>query len=179
MSEFCSNFLKPTFTNNVKTVLIPYLKNKRDFPYEKIIRYLNSGYHFQISNSLFYCILALEPDDYGKFHPMFLTTLYNFVTLEPTTDSIQVLSNLSCDIHQLKPPIYLIADDSDDESEVQVSEEELLLSDYLHIMNKPERVRKWLHFFEQNSNNEDVLMSLTKFCHNLLLVYKDSIRKYL
>ncbi|XP_968359.1 ubiquitin-protein ligase E3C [Tribolium castaneum] len=162
LSEFCSNFLKPTFTNNVKTVLIPYLKNKRDFPYEKIIRYLNSGYHFQISNSLFYCILALEPDDY-----------------EPTSDSIQVLSTLSVDIHQLKPPVYLISDDSDDESEVQVSEEELLLSDYLHIMNKPERVRKWLHFFEQNSNNEDVLMSLTKFCHNLLLVYKDSIRKFL
>lgn len=99
--------------------------------------------------------------------------------LEPTSDSIQVLSTLSVDIHQLKPPIYLISDDSDDESEIQVSEEELLLSDYLHIMNKPERVRKWLQFFEQNSNNEDVLMSLTKLCHNLLLVYKDSIRKFL
>jgi hypothetical protein len=162
MSEFCSNFLKPTFTNNIKTVLIPYLKNKKDFPYEKIIRYLNSGFHFHISNSLFYCILALEPDDY-----------------EPTSDSIQVLSTLSADIYQLKPPVYLVTDDSDDESEIQVSEEELLLSDYLHIMNKPERVRKWLHFFDQNGNNEDVVMSLTKFCHNLLLVYKDSIRKYL
>ncbi|RZC38508.1 ubiquitin-protein ligase E3C [Asbolus verrucosus] len=162
MSEFCSNFLKPTFTSNIKTILIPYLKNKRDFPYEKIIRYLNSGYHFQSSNSLFYCILALEPDDY-----------------EPTIDSIQVLSTLSTDIHRLKPPVYIVNDDSDEEIEVQVSEEELLLSDYLHIMNKPERVRKWLHFFDHNSHNEDVLISLTKFCHNLLLVYKDSIRKYL
>jgi hypothetical protein len=104
---------------------------------------------------------------------------HNDSTLEPTSDSIQVLSTLSADIYQLKPPVYLVTDDSDDESEIQVSEEELLLSDYLHIMNKPERVRKWLHFFDQNGNNEDVVMSLTKFCHNLLLVYKDSIRKYL
>lgn len=69
MSEFCSNFLKPTLTQNVKKVLIPYLKNKRDFPFEKMIRYLNNNsYHFQSSNSLFYCILALEPDDYGKYY---------------------------------------------------------------------------------------------------------------
>lgn len=89
------------------------------------------------------------------------------------------MATLSSDIHELKPSIYLVVDDSDDESDVQISEEQVLLSDYLHIMNKPERVKKWLNFFDHNNKNENILSSLAKLCHNLLLVYKDSVRKYL
>ncbi|KAJ8929516.1 hypothetical protein NQ314_017774, partial [Rhamnusium bicolor] len=162
LSEFCSGFLKPPLTYNIKNLLIPYLKSKRDLPFEMIICYLNSRFHFEGTNSLFYCILALEPDDY-----------------EPNCDSIQVLSKLSLNIHKLKPSCDLTTEDSDDEEDIDISEEQLLLSDYLNIMNRPEKVKKWLHFFEVNSHNEQVLTSFTQLCHNLLLVYKDSIRKYL
>ncbi|KAJ8985824.1 hypothetical protein NQ317_012065 [Molorchus minor] len=161
LSEFCSSFLKPTLTPNIKNLLISYLKSKKDLPFDRIIYYLNSGYHYDSNNSLLYCILALEPDDY-----------------EPNCDSIQVLAKLSLNIHILKPPCDLTAEDSDDE-EIEISEEQLLLSDYLHIMNKPDKVKKWLHFFELNNQNDQVLMAFTQLCHNLLLVYKDSIRKYL
>lgn len=82
-------------------------------------------------------------------------------------------------IHRLKPTCDLTTEDSDDDEEVQISEEQLLLSNYLNIMNKPEKVRKWLHFFEANKENIQILNSFTQLCHNLLLVYKDSIRKYL
>lgn len=104
--------------------------------------------------------------------------LDNFIS-EPNCDSIQVLARLSLNIHLLKPTCDLTIEDSDDEDEVQISEEQLLLSDYLNIMNKPEKVKKWLHFFEVNNGNMQVLNSFTQLCHNLLLVYKDSIRKYL
>ncbi|KAJ8920591.1 hypothetical protein NQ315_004730 [Exocentrus adspersus] len=162
LSEFCSSFLRPALTHNLKYLLIPYLKSKRDLPFERIVGYLNSGFHFESTNSLFYCILALEPDSY-----------------EPNCDSIQVLAKLSLNIHRLKPTCDLTTEDSDDEDEVQTSEEQLLLSDYLNIMNKPEKVRKWLNFFELNNQNTQILTSFTELCHNLLLVYKDSIRKYL
>lgn len=66
LSEFCSSFLKPTLTYNLKNFLIPYLKSKRNLPFDRIICYLNSGFHFESTNSLFYCILALEPENYGK-----------------------------------------------------------------------------------------------------------------
>lgn len=67
LSEFCNNFLKPTITRNIKFFLIPYLKEKQDsFYYDKLIRYLNSTYYINHNNSLFYCMLALEPLDYGE-----------------------------------------------------------------------------------------------------------------
>lgn len=66
LSEFCTHFLCPTITQNLKNILIPYLKNKRDFPYDDIIQYLNEYKNINITNSLFYCITALEPDDYGE-----------------------------------------------------------------------------------------------------------------
>lgn len=163
LSEFCSSFLRPQLTPNVKKVLIPYLKSKKDFPFDRIVRY-HSGYHFDSTNSLFYCILALEPDDY-----------------EPNFDSIQVLSILSKNTYELKTAIDLRDADSDDEEEetTNISEDQILLSEYLKLMNRPEKVRKWLHFFEVNNINDQVVAAFTQLCHNLLLIYKDSIRKYL
>lgn len=67
LAEFCNNFLRPPMTHNVKYHLIPYLKDKADSSYyDKLIRYLNSIYYLMQSNSLFYCMLALEPVDYGN-----------------------------------------------------------------------------------------------------------------
>lgn len=76
LSEFCINFLCPTITSNLKNILIPYLKNKRDFPYDDIIHYLNEYGGINVTNSLFYCIIALEPDDYGKYSTTFLFFTY-------------------------------------------------------------------------------------------------------
>lgn len=72
------------------------------------------------------------------------------------------------------------ADDSDDDDDdVEIVEENGLLSDCLSILNKPKKVAKWLSFLEYNMDNDDVLVSFINWCHNLLLIYKDSIRKYL
>ncbi|CAH1102309.1 unnamed protein product [Psylliodes chrysocephalus] len=164
LSEFCLHFLKPTLTYNVKKVLIPYMKSQpRDLPFEKLIQYLNSGFHLESSHSLFYCVLDLEPDDY-----------------EPNCDSIEVLSKLSANIHQLKPSSDLTENSDDEEEEDPLTiEKRLLLSDYLKILNKYGKVKKWLNYFEKNSSDEQILMAFTNLCHNLLLVYKDSMRKYL
>ncbi|KAK9869663.1 hypothetical protein WA026_003411 [Henosepilachna vigintioctopunctata] len=161
ISHFCDAFLKPALTPNIRMDLIPYLKNKKDFPYDGIIRYLNSGYH-EGSNSLFYCILTLEPDDF-----------------EPSKDSVDVLAKLSMHVYQLKMQLSFNMEDSDDEEGMLDSEEQVLLTDYIRIMNQSDRVKKWLHYFDTNYDNPDFLSSIIQLCHNLLLVYKDAMRKYL
>lgn len=69
--------------------------------------------------------------------------------------------------------------DDDDDDDVQIIEDNGLLSDCLRILNKPKKVGKWLTFLEHNMENDAVLVSFINWCHNLLLIYKDSIRKYL
>ncbi|XP_028139007.1 ubiquitin-protein ligase E3C [Diabrotica virgifera virgifera] len=165
LSEFCTNFLIPSLTHNVKHVLVPYIRNQpKEFPFERLIRYLNTGFHFGNSHSLLYCTLELEPDDY-----------------EPNSDSVQVLSKLSANLYELKPTCDLTVDDSDDEEEEDPvnTEKRLLLSEYLKILNRSDKVRKWINFFLKHNHDESVLMAFTNLCHNLLLVYKDSMRKYL
>lgn len=72
LMEFSNNFLKPTITNNIKVYLIPYLKDKLDsMYYDKLVRYLNSIYHIHNGSNIFYCMLALEPTDYGKYKKIF------------------------------------------------------------------------------------------------------------
>ncbi|CAH0558292.1 unnamed protein product [Brassicogethes aeneus] len=160
LSRFTASFLIPQLTSNVKLLLIPYLKTRKQFPYDKIIRHLNNQCYMETSNSMFYCILALEPEEY-----------------EPNLDSIQVLSTISQNLKNLKPNFHLL-DDSDDDEDIQMSEEQLILSDYLAIINKQDRVRKILYYFETNSDNEDLLKALIKLFHHLLLVYNEAIRKY-
>ncbi|KAL1497278.1 hypothetical protein ABEB36_008270 [Hypothenemus hampei] len=163
LAEFCNNFLKPTLSYNVKFYLIPYLKEKQDTSYyDKLIRYLNSIYYLVQSSSLFYCILALEPFDY-----------------EPSYDSIHVISLLSKELHRIKPHLDLTEDSDYDDEEEGLSEEEVLISDYLKILNNSSKVKKWLNFLENNSEDDMILTAFVNFAQNLLLVYKDSIRKYL
>lgn len=88
------------------------------------------------------------------------------------------MASLTINIYQMKPVAIPLSDDSDIQ-EYYSSSEQLLTEDYIHIMNNPDRVRKILHFFDRNNDNEEILICLTQFCHNLLLVYKDSIRKYM
>lgn len=67
LAEFCENFLKPPLTPNVKAYFIPFFKERADPAYyDKLIRYVNSTYYLAHSTTLFYCILALEPVEYGE-----------------------------------------------------------------------------------------------------------------
>lgn len=91
-----------------------------------------------------------------------------------------MFSLLSKNLYTLKPSLDLTEDsDYEDEDDMDISEEEILLSDYLNIMNDSNKVKKWLTFLEANSEDELVLTAFVNFAQNLLLVYKDSIRKYL
>lgn len=100
--------------------------------------------------------------------------------LEPNCDSIRVFSLLSKELHTLKPSLDLTEDsDCEDNDDNEISDEQILLSDYLNILNNSSRVRKLLNFMESNSEDELVLTAFVNFAQNLLLVYRDSIRKYL
>lgn len=99
--------------------------------------------------------------------------------LEPNCDSIRVFSLLSKELHTLKPSLDLTEDSDYEDNDDEISDEQILLSDYLNILNNSSRVRKLLNFMESNSEDELVLTAFVNFAENLLLVYRDSIRKYL
>lgn len=65
LSDFVKHFLSPQITPDIKYNLIPYLRNSKKFPYNDIIQYLNHSSDFDTTNNLLYCILALEPADFG------------------------------------------------------------------------------------------------------------------
>lgn len=100
------------------------------------------------------------------------------IVLEPTECSLQVLSTLTTNIYNIKPEYVSITDDSDDE-EMYVTSEQQLTEDYIHLINSTNRVKKILMFFDKNSQDEQILVALMRLSHNLLLAYKDSIRKYM
>lgn len=67
LSEFCLHFLKPDITFKMKNVLIPNLKADTRFNvYKKLVEYLNGANYFQFGTNLFYYLLALEPEEFGK-----------------------------------------------------------------------------------------------------------------
>lgn len=87
-----------------------------------------------------------------------------------------MLSILSANLHYMTDVIEL-TDDSDEE--MDVCDEHVSLQEYIFLLNNQERVKKILTYFGDNSDNEELLQSLTHLCHNLLLLYKDSIRKFM
>lgn len=96
-------------------------------------------------------------------------------------NNVQVLSKSSRNLHTLNISHRINSADSDDDddNDVEIIEENGLLSDCLSILNTPKKVAKWLTFLEHNMDNDDVLLAFVNWCHNLLLVYKESVRKYL
>lgn len=92
-------------------------------------------------------------------------------------DSIQVLSNLTANLSELKP-VRNLSDESEDEEDDDVNASNNL-QDYLVLLNKQNRVRKIQYFFDVNNRNEQLLKALIQLCQNLLLVHKNSVRKYL
>lgn len=67
LSEFINNFLSPQITPHIKYNLIPYLRNAKKFSYDDLVQYLSRNSDFDTTNNLLYCMLALEPADYGKY----------------------------------------------------------------------------------------------------------------
>ncbi|KAB0798693.1 hypothetical protein PPYR_09686 [Photinus pyralis] len=161
LSEFCSQFLCPKVSSQVKTILIPYMQKSTVFPYNDLIKFLNTNKNYDATNSLLYCILALEPVLYG-----------------PSQDSIQVLATLTLNLNQLSVLENSEADDSDDEA-MEVSTEQVHLQDYIYLFNHSERVKRLILYIDEHNDNEELLMSVIQLCQNLLLVYKDAIRKYM
>lgn len=70
-----------------------------------------------------------------------------------------------------------LTDDSDEE--MDICDEHVSLQEYIFLLNNQERVKKILLYFADHSENEELLLALTHLCHNLLLLYKDSIRKFM
>lgn len=101
----------------------------------------------------------------------------NYIS-ETTACSLQVLASLTANIYSIKPELIAVSDDSDDE-EMCMSSEQQLTEDYIHLINSTNRVKKILQFFDKNNHDEKVLAALMRLSHNLLLAYKDSIRKYM
>lgn len=68
LSEFCLHFLTADPTHKMKNILIPNLKSDMRYNiYKKLVEYLNCTTYFQFSTNLFYYVLALEPEDFGKY----------------------------------------------------------------------------------------------------------------
>lgn len=101
-----------------------------------------------------------------------------FFTVEQTKNGIQVLSQLSTNLFHMANYIIDLHDDSDVE-EMEISNEEVSLKDYLLLFNNADRCKRILHFFDDHKDDNEVLTGLTNLCHNLILIYKDSIRKFM
>lgn len=168
LTDFCNHFLAPSITPVIKNVLIPFLKNRKNLPYSNLVTHLTENNNIILSNSLLYCFLALEPDEYA-----------------PNADNIAIISRLSTHLYDMSTPLISIGGDNDSDIEdMEVSSvsttEQITLADYLTLFNKADRVRRILIFFmEQTDAGDELLLSLVHLCHNLLLVYKDSIRKFM
>lgn len=162
LSEFCTHFLCPNVTETAKNVIIPSLKSYHKFPYDELMRFLNSSNNLVFTNNLLYSVLSLEP-----------------IYFEPTLESLQVLSSLSLNLYNISSLIEISDDDDSDVEEMETSEDKLVPQDFMVLLNNQDRVKKILNFFDHNNENEQVLQSVTELCHNLLLCFKDSIHKYM
>lgn len=91
---------------------------------------------------------------------------------------MQVLATLSINVYQIFATEIDLSEDSDVE-EMEVSTEQVCLQDYMYLLNHADRVKRIILFIDEHSNDEELLMSVIYLCHNLLLIYKDSIRKYM
>ncbi|KAF5269313.1 hypothetical protein FQR65_LT02614 [Abscondita terminalis] len=161
LSEFCKHFLCPKISPQVKNIVIPHLSKSPIFPYNDLIKFLNTNRNIDATNSLFYCVLTLEPPHY-----------------EPSRESLQVMSMLSLNLYQLSLAETNSSEDSDVE-EMDVSSEQVHLLDYVSLLNHSDRVKRIILYIDEHSDDEEILKSTIHLCQNLLLVYKDSIRKFM
>lgn len=94
-------------------------------------------------------ILSILLKNYCRILIISCHLIFLKIVIEPNCDSLQVLSKLSMNMHLLMPPDLVIQSDSDDEVvDVSHSQDQVVLSDYLNIMNNSDKVRRWLNFLK-------------------------------
>lgn len=93
--------------------------------------------------------------------------------VEPNRDTIDVLAKLSVNLHSICSAVIDLTEDSDDEETMEIDEENTTISDYIHLFNNADNVKKMLHFLAENYDDESILKSLIQLCQNVLLVSKN------
>lgn len=66
LNEFCDSILSQKLTDAIAAFIIPALVETKEFPYNKLINYINR-YDSKPTISLLYSILHLEPTGYCKY----------------------------------------------------------------------------------------------------------------
>lgn len=66
LNEFCNSILSQKLTDAILAFIIPALVESKDFPYNKLINYINR-YNSKPTISLLYSVLRLEPAGYCKY----------------------------------------------------------------------------------------------------------------
>lgn len=162
LDEYLKYFMMPHITYKIKNYLIPYLDKHNKFPYSAFISFMKNK-RFDTCNNILYSLLALEPKSY----------VHN-------SDSILILSRLSCDLHTMSNSLEARDADSDSDTDMmEINDEDVTLQDFLLLFNKTERVKNILSYFSDNCDDMQVVESLTKLCHSMLLVFREPIRKFM
>lgn len=65
--QFCNAVLSDNLSPSIKHTVLPYLRDRKNFPFAELIHYLYSSKMFSDANVVFYCILALEPLHFGEY----------------------------------------------------------------------------------------------------------------
>lgn len=163
-SEFVQYFMSQNVTLKIKNILIPYLSTSGTFPYQHFVKYISAqtSTYDAYMNNILYCMLSLEKTDHI------------------CKENIQLLSQLTLNLYQLQDADYMNSrdDDSDDEC-MDVTTGCFAISEYLALFNKSERVCGLINFCVWNTDDGELMGYMTRLCHNLLLIYKDSIRKFM
>lgn len=81
-------------------------------------------------------------------------------------------------MHHLSADSVDLTEDSDSEEMDVSGGGAISLQDHMPLLNWMDRIRKYIGFFDEHRDDEEVLAACIQFCHNLLLIYNDSIRKY-
>ncbi|XP_022903974.1 ubiquitin-protein ligase E3C [Onthophagus taurus] len=163
LSEFCSGFLSPDLSSFIRTNIISYLAKLSIIPYDDLITYLNQCNTYFTTDSLLFCILSLEPKNYSQ-----------------SKKSINVLSNMSVNLCKNYGPLQDLTEDSDLDEPMDCTRDHIVLEDFLVLFNNPVRAKKILCYFMEHTDDEELLISLSNICHNLLMVYSEnSIRKFM
>lgn len=67
LNEFCNSILSQKLTDAISAFIIPALVETKEFPYNKLINYINR-HDTKPTTSLLYSVLHLEPVGYCKFN---------------------------------------------------------------------------------------------------------------
>ncbi|XP_066601185.1 ubiquitin-protein ligase E3C [Prorops nasuta] len=169
LNELCRSILSPKLSDSIKMFIIPALASFKEFPYLKLIDCI-SKLEAEPTINLLYSVLSLEPDQFSL--TMSKTTLMSY---------LQVLAALSSTI--VIPASEKILeqsdDDSDDESNVNMEDQEEtdISQQCIDMLNEQQRVNGILLGVDKCKDSA-ILQPLCQLCHHLLITNKLSVHKY-